>query len=222
MSIAPDSNEKEVPTSAAVSRFTVERLGAMPMLTVTIADTVEDTLVGEVVAMLAHPESTEELPLYRGIDVLFPEILDDSMTDLEVRRVSDNALVGTIYNSTVRLVYFHEPTMLDLTGDTVSIQRKNAFGVLALRKAKDSTERTLMLRTNIPDQFMRMATVMITAHIRAVLAALPGLGVEATLQQVQLAVLGASDNLESILASEFEQLELERRTHTFVGTVREG
>lgn len=221
MAIAPESPALEIPTGTAVSRFVVDRLGAAPSLTVTMADTVEDVVAGDVVTMIPALDFDAAAPTYRGMEVQFAFLITTAVFGLNVVRASTGQVVGSILGGSGRMVYFNVATSLDLSGETVTLRRRNPFGVPALRKAKESPERHLSLQTADPAQFTRMATLMITAHVRAVLAVLPGLGVDASPSAVQAAVLGASDNLESILASEFETLELERRAGTFIGSVRE-
>lgn len=221
MAIAPEIPVPlDVPTGAAVASFTIDRLGAVPSLRVTIAETVEDVAVWTVAGMVESEASTEEAPAYSGVAVTvtaqtgFPTAIVGA-----VLLAADDTALGTVTAVGQDTILLDADLTVDLTDAVVRARRSNPMGVPALRRAQAVPARELVLQMVDGAQIYRMAALMITAHVKAVLAVLPALSADSTLEEVQAAVLASPDNLESILATEFEALEMERRAGEFVGHV---
>lgn len=213
-------NTTEAPEQTTVGSFSIQRLGVYPSMTVTLVETVADRCIDTVTGMvLADPAVPG---VFSGVTLSTASV--EGIVGQPVTK-PDATVVGTVDSVSVTLpgptvatqVLFTTTTTEDLTGVTLTIQRKNTFGVDALRGARQGRMYDLMLTSTDSAQLSRMQQLMGSAHVKAVMVTLAQLGVSKTVAEVQAAVMAASDNLESILATEFEGLELERRGGTFVG-----
>ena len=211
MAIAPDS-VAEVPQHTTVGAYTVQRLGVAPSFSVTMVETVDDLWSATVTEMVPCGTPGE----YAGVRV---PMSDFSGLVGQPVLLADSTEVGVVASVAMApsQLLFSTPVTTDYTGQTLHVQRLNAFGIPAHRAARQGVNRTLSLSSANADQFTRMQQLMGAAHVNAVLVVLAALGISKTPAEVQAAVASASDNLESILATQFEQLELERRAGTFVG-----
>lgn len=206
----PDS-----PKYTTVSSFTIARLGQFPTLRVAFAETTEDLVTVTVLSMTEAVKAQPEDPtVYTGF-VISP--LQRSLVGQTLKQGS--TVIGVVQShaldtGTVTLV--SAPTT-DLTGISLSCQFVNALGVTALVPATIGRIWELTLPTSDSGARNYLLQLMGGFHVTAAMQVLAALGHTHTVEEVVAAVQGLPDNIESTLASAFEQIEKDRRTSAVPG-----
>jgi hypothetical protein len=205
----------ETPQATTVAGFTLVRVGAVPALSVRYVESVQD-VIEDVIQVMVPELDIEGAPTGSFSGCVSPRVAQSSGLLNQELFVAGQA-VATVEalspgNGTV---HFAQPSAADLTGETVRGVCKNVFGTTGLRPSAFGRAWELSLTADKPLQRQRMMQLMGSAHVKAVLAVMQVLGVSKTVDEVVAAVMACPDNLESLLATEFEALELGRRDRSF-------
>lgn len=95
----------------------------------------------------------------------------------------------------------------------------NGFGNRAHVNIRDGRNYALTLRSTVPAERARMQQALVEIHVEAVLTVLGALGItgasQADVTGAIIALAGQGVNIESMIASALERIELDRRAGTF-------
>lgn len=141
--------------------------------------------------------------------------------DAAVGRVlyaADGTLVGTVLTVAVDLqitITIDGPGLAGAAPVTLKAPRLNAFGIQRQEPATGARQWELAMSSGQAPHAARMGTLLGAITVNVVMTALAKLGITKTADEVSAAVqqmAADGNNLDSIIASTFEQLERDRRS----------
>lgn len=224
MSIAAPTDRVQ-PELTTVARYTLSRLGDIPVFYVHLAETVRSIEEAQVISASESEEGA-------GFDTL---VIEDwaGRDDLEGRELLDDerAVLGVISSAVTspeevdeegnviapaRLtLVLDTPLAEDPTGMTVAVQRANPLGMPVHEMARGGREWELMLTAAHPEAAARMAQMLGNIMFQLVKHSFIEDGVEKTDAEIWAIVQALVDkglNIDTFISRECEALELERRS----------